>query len=556
MNRSSLTLSLMVGAIALLLFTAMTPSTLVASPQGKGGAIKPAPTPAPVVKKTTPPKRSTSSGGTPPRSISPKSGDANAVELAFWNSIKDSTDPEDFRAYLKKYPNGQFADLAHNRIRTLEAANAKPIATPTPTEQPKSAPATTEAKVEKPAPTPPPGETKANAPNHFEKAKALQSSDREAAETEYRLATQLDPDNAQYHEYLSLNLSVQCKNSEAEAEMREAVRLGPTYDRYRMFSNTLQANEKYDEGLAALKEAERLIKPGYAPWHQLVGLVLAKMGKWREADAEFREMIRLSEDPADGHLYYSFALSLHKKYAEAEIEMKEAIRLAKKENAYRYHNRLGDIYGYEKKWAEAEAEKREALRTYSGSSHDTYLLDLARTLTSQGKLAEADGVFQEGIRSFPEEYDIRQWYGVWLVEQKRYVDAEAQYREAIRLSKYQSPYNFAGLANALKGQNKFAEAETEYRKALHIDPYNLRALFGLPGLFEQQNKLKEAEAEFQTLIKAYCSWASAHGDYGDFLGRQKRWKEAEARYREAARLSPMNDEYAQKLQAAIDAQKK
>jgi adenylate cyclase len=37
---------------------------------------------------------------------------ADEVELTFWNSIKDSRDPDMFRAYLHKYPKGAFADLA------------------------------------------------------------------------------------------------------------------------------------------------------------------------------------------------------------------------------------------------------------------------------------------------------------------------------------------------------------------------------------------------------------------------------------------------------------
>lgn len=47
-----------------------------------------------------------------------------ATELAFWDSIKNSSSVEDFNAYLKKFPNGQFVELANNRLKTL-AAEAK-----------------------------------------------------------------------------------------------------------------------------------------------------------------------------------------------------------------------------------------------------------------------------------------------------------------------------------------------------------------------------------------------------------------------------------------------
>ncbi|MBC7931167.1 MAG: tetratricopeptide repeat protein [Rubrivivax sp.] len=44
-----------------------------------------------------------------------------AVELSFWDSIKNSDDPEEFAAYLRKYPDGQFAELARIRMRALES---------------------------------------------------------------------------------------------------------------------------------------------------------------------------------------------------------------------------------------------------------------------------------------------------------------------------------------------------------------------------------------------------------------------------------------------------
>lgn len=45
-----------------------------------------------------------------------------AAETAFWDSVKDSRDPAEVRAYLEKFPNGLFAPLAKIRLRNLEAA--------------------------------------------------------------------------------------------------------------------------------------------------------------------------------------------------------------------------------------------------------------------------------------------------------------------------------------------------------------------------------------------------------------------------------------------------
>lgn len=43
--------------------------------------------------------------------------DPAALELSFWDTIKNSTNPEDFKSYLEKYPDGQFASLARSRAQ-------------------------------------------------------------------------------------------------------------------------------------------------------------------------------------------------------------------------------------------------------------------------------------------------------------------------------------------------------------------------------------------------------------------------------------------------------
>jgi uncharacterized caspase-like protein len=56
---------------------------------------------------------------------------ANAAkEQAYWNGIQDSKDAADFQAYLAKYPDGLYADVAHDRIARyggkVKTASAEP----------------------------------------------------------------------------------------------------------------------------------------------------------------------------------------------------------------------------------------------------------------------------------------------------------------------------------------------------------------------------------------------------------------------------------------------
>jgi Caspase domain len=58
--------------------------------------------------------------------------DVDEVELVFWTSIKDSSDPAELKAYLEKYPDGQFAGLAEARINRLTQSQDMPDSTPAP----------------------------------------------------------------------------------------------------------------------------------------------------------------------------------------------------------------------------------------------------------------------------------------------------------------------------------------------------------------------------------------------------------------------------------------
>ena len=43
----------------------------------------------------------------------------SAVEVEFWQSVKDSDDADQLLAYIKKYPEGQFIELAEARLKSL-----------------------------------------------------------------------------------------------------------------------------------------------------------------------------------------------------------------------------------------------------------------------------------------------------------------------------------------------------------------------------------------------------------------------------------------------------
>ena len=60
----------------------------------------------------------------------------NEREMLFWETIKNSTDPAMFEAYLEEFPNGDFVALARLRIKQLEETQMAAIAPSEPVGQP------------------------------------------------------------------------------------------------------------------------------------------------------------------------------------------------------------------------------------------------------------------------------------------------------------------------------------------------------------------------------------------------------------------------------------
>ncbi len=66
------------------------------------------------------PQRAASPPATKSHTPSGETQSGDDFELLFWQSIKDSDDPQMFAAYLEKFPQGMFADLARLKIEKLD----------------------------------------------------------------------------------------------------------------------------------------------------------------------------------------------------------------------------------------------------------------------------------------------------------------------------------------------------------------------------------------------------------------------------------------------------
>ena len=116
-------------------------------------------------------------------------------------------------------------------------------------------------------------------------------------------------------------------------------------------------------------------------------------------------------------------------------------------------------------------------------------------------------MFRKLAQEFPDapeyrdEARVRVNLGMLLGQQEKYAEAEAQYREALRL-RPDYPEAHANLGIALACQGKDAEAEAEYRQALDLRPDDPRGFLYLGIALARQRKFAAAVRLFAEALAA------------------------------------------------------
>jgi Flp pilus assembly protein TadD len=304
----------------------------------------------------------------------PASSTGNSVvdELNFWNAIKDSRNPDDFSVYLKKFPNGEFADLAKIRVATLSKSNAA------------NSPAS-------------PGGIRGGIGIQFE------MRDNRA------LIKQVDPKGPAALSGIKPQDEIVKVDGRETSHMKQeeiaaAVRgtVGTQVTLTIRSSEASQARDvvltrAYSAGLAAAQYAD-------------AGVEFEKKQLWAEAEGQYRKALELANDVAWYHGSLGYALNRENKLAEAEAEYRKALELDPK--VARYHlllaflqySRIGVNADFES-YGPALSEAKQAVELDPKDAWGHNMLGLV--LLAQKKWSEAEEQFSEAIRLDPKPDEFK-----------------------------------------------------------------------------------------------------------------------------------------------------
>ncbi len=240
---------------------------------------------------------------------------------------------------------------------------------------------------------------------------------------------------------------------------------------------------RYDEAEACFRQAVKL-KPDFAIAYNNLGLTLHDQGKLDEAEAILHKALQLSPDFAEAHNNLGLVLHGLGKPEAAATCFRQALKL--KPGYIKAYNNLGLALHNQGKLDEAEVYLHKALQL-SPDFVETYI-NLGIILNSQGKLEEAAASYRQALTLRPNYAEAHYNLGITLGDQGRLAESEASLRQALKLKPdYTEAYNNLGLI--LHSLGRQDEAETYFRQALKLNPDSAQVYKSL-SMF-----LKRAEIE-------------------------------------------------------------
>ncbi len=163
--------------------------------------------------------------------------------------------------------------------------------------------------------------------------------------------------------------------------------------------------------------------------------------------------------------------------------------------------------------------------------------DLGVVLGRLGRRGDAEAIYREAIRLKPDFPNAHNNLGNILRNRGRHDEAVACFREALRLRpNYPEAYNNLGIT--LRAQGKHDEAIANYQRALALRPTYAEAHNNMGFALAHRGKPDAAIMCYQQAIRLKAGYFEANHNLGNILSEQGRFPEAVAAYNEALRIRP------------------
>jgi len=303
----------------------------------------------------------------------------------------------------------------------------------------------------------------------------LNGGDADGAIAICREALDEDPTDVNFTALLGAILLKARRLEEAEAALRRAIALAPSFAKpHEDLGLLLVQQRRHDEAEDVLRRAVRL-DPELEQAHFHLGRALLANGKSAEADEAFERCFALN--PEKGRLAEAARLHRSGKTEEAEKLYRRVLKdNPKNVTALRLLGVIAMQSGHPENAEELLSKAVRLAPDFTGA-----IIDLGRLHQDQNRLAEAIECFEKAVETDPRSSHAHFLLAAALAPAARTAAAAAAYRRAIEL-KPEHAGAWLGLGHTLKTLGRQPEAIEAYRECIRLKPANGESWWSLANL--------------------------------------------------------------------------
>lgn len=303
----------------------------------------------------------------------------------------------------------------------------------------------------------------------------LNGGDADGAIAICREALDEDPDDVNFTALLGAILLKARRLGEAEAALRRAIALAPSFAKpHEDLGLLLVQQRRNDEAEEILRRAVRL-DPELEQAHFQLGRALLANGKSAEADEAFERCFALN--PEKGRLAEAARLHRTGKVEEAERLYRRVLRdNPKNVTALRLLGVIAMQSGHPENAEELLTRAVSLAPDFTGA-----IIDLGRLHQDQHRLADAIECFRKAVATDPRSSQAHYLLAAALAPAARTAEAAASYQRAIDLNPEHAGA-WLGLGHTLKTLGRQPEAIDAYRECIRLKPANGESWWSLANL--------------------------------------------------------------------------
>jgi tetratricopeptide (TPR) repeat protein len=349
----------------------------------------------------------------------------------------------------------------------------------------------------------------------------------------YQDAIQVNPDRYELHYALGTLFRFNQQTADAIASFRRATEIQPSFNPAwsELFAILQQDHSKYLDQLLLEFERVSILNPLFSDIDSTtISQIMVRADRIPEAVSLFNRIGRQNPKTASrGFLQLSFLLSELAPSRKAQI-----IRLQRR--AYRLdpiHENLRSLasalirHGQP---VEGEALMRQFIAAEPPETAIYVMGELGFAIVQQD--ADRALKYLDEINAANPAIGGYEWSGSWLMEQKRWAEAQVFYERAAK----RTPWYNASLAQIMAEQGQLEEAIAMVRSMRDSLPKEDPNRYGLPSailcdLLARDGKLEEAIAIYQEATRG--GFIDNYFGFGEFLKKYQKWDEAIEQYQQA-----------------------